>query len=447
LDPERKKIYVEGHGCSASLADTEILRGIIEQGGYNLVDDESSADLSVLVTCSVKSVTEQRMLSRIRDLSEDGKRKLIVAGCLPKADPDMVTKINSSLSMLGPGNLDKILPTIESAMSGEKMVSLESEKLVKLGMPRSRSNNVIGVVEISSGCLSSCTICQVKLVKGNVFSYPESLIVEEAKALVNGGAKEIWLTSTDNAAYGKDTKTTLPSLVRKVSSLPGDFMVRVGMMNPLLTDRIIDELVECIRHEKVFKFIHLPVQSGSERILRVMQRGYHVDDFYEMVGRFRAEVPGITLSTDIIVGFPTETESEFLESQELLKRARPDVVNISRFGARNGTKAAVMDGQVNSQTSKDRSMRMTGLVKQIQRSINSKWVGWRGTVLIDEVVKDALVGRNYAYKPCLFKGDQLSEQALGNRLEAVVVDSTSSTLRAQVEGIPVKIMSSNLTRD
>ncbi|MGA2875580.1 MAG: tRNA (N(6)-L-threonylcarbamoyladenosine(37)-C(2))-methylthiotransferase [Nitrososphaerales archaeon] len=430
-----KKIYVEGHGCSASLADTEILMGMIEQGGYELVDDQDQADLSVLVTCSVKSVTEQRMLSRIRDLSHNGKNRLIVAGCLPKADPAKVTKIDQNLSMLGPGNLDRILPTIEGTFSGKQMVSLEPQKLVKLGLPRSRLNRVVGVVEISSGCLSSCTFCQVKLVKGNVFSYPEEQIVEEARILVSEGAKEIWLTSTDNAAYGRDAKTTLPSLIRKVLSLQGDFKVRVGMMNPLLTARLVDELVECFQHEKVFKFIHLPVQSGSDRILKAMQRGYSVDDFYEMVDAFRAAVPGISLSTDMIVGFPTETESEFLESLELLTKAKPDVVNISRFGARDGTKAAVMDGQIDSKTSKDRSAKMTALVKQIQRRINSRWVSWTGTVLIDELVKDAVMGRNFAYKACLFKKDQLpfSEDMLGKEVNARITDFTSSTLRGVVE--------------
>ena len=432
-----KKIYVEGHGCSASLADTEILRGMIEQGGYELVEDQDVADLSVLVTCSVKSVTEQRMLSRIRNISQQGKNKLIVAGCLPKADPSKITRINQNLSMLGPGNLDRIIPTIERTLAGGQMVTLESMKLAKVGLPRSRLNRIVGVVEISSGCLSSCTFCQVKLVKGTVFSYPEGQIVDEARTLVSEGAKEIWLTSTDNAAYGRDAKTTLPSLIRRVTSIPGDFKVRVGMMNPLLTDRLVDELVECFQHEKVFKFIHLPVQSGSDRILNEMRRGYTVEDFCEMVDAFRAAIPWISLSTDMIVGFPSETESEFEESQELLKKVRPDVVNISRFGARDGTKAAVMDGQVESKTAKDRSTRMTALVRQIQRETNSKWVGWTGTVLIDEIVKDAVVGRNFAYKPCLFKKDQLPfrEEVLGREVNARVFDFSSSTLRANLDKV------------
>lgn len=439
VENHRQRVYVEGHGCSASLADTEIIRGLIEGGGYELVDDQNAADVSVLITCSVKSVTEQRMISRIRDISQNGSRRLIVAGCLPKADPDKIMSINPSLSMLGPGNLDKIVPAIDDALSGKRTTALEPSKLVKLGMPRSRLNKIIGIVEISSGCLSGCTFCQVKLVKGNVFSFPEDQIVDEVRNFVAHGAKEIWLTSTDNAAYGRDTKTSLPLLIRKVTSIPGDFKIRVGMMNPLITGDLVDQLVDCFMDEKVFKFIHLPVQSGSDRILKLMRRGYKLEDFYEMVRVFRSAVPGITLSTDIIVGFPTETESDFEESQELLSQIRPEVVNISRFGPRQGTVASTMEGQIDSNASKSRSLRMTTLVKQIQRTANSKWMGWRGRVLIDEIVKDAVVGRNFAYKPCLFTKDQLplTESILGEEVVASVKNYTSSTLRVDLCAEPM----------
>lgn len=428
----KTKVYIEGHGCSASLADTEILRGLIESGGFELVDNEFSAEVSVLVTCSVKSVTEQRMISRIKDLSKRGTRKVIVAGCLPKAEPDKIASLDSGMSMIGPGNLDKIVPSIHDALKGIRSVTLEPTRLIKTGMPRIRFNRVVGIVEISSGCLSGCTFCQVKLVKGNVFSYPEEQIVEEARILVAQGAKEIWLTSTDNAAYGKDSGTTLPRLLRRVIAIPGDFRVRVGMMNPLFTGRMIDDLISCFQDDKVFKFIHLPVQSGSERLLRSMRRGYKLEDFYKIVDEFRTQVPRITLSTDMIVGFPSETESDFDESQELLREIKPDVVNISRFGPRPGTIAASMDGQVDAAISKDRSTRMTALVKNVQRTINSNWLGWRGTVLLDEVTKDAIIGRNYTYKPCLFALNevQLREEHLGTEVEATIRDYTSSTLRA-----------------
>jgi threonylcarbamoyladenosine tRNA methylthiotransferase CDKAL1 len=414
------------------MADTEIIRGLVGDGGYELVDDYRQADFSVLVTCSVKSVTEQRMLSRIRTLSSNSQ-KVVVAGCLPKADPSKVLKVRSDLSLVGPDNISDIIPALEATSEGRQLVSLERKKSVKLGLPRTRLNSVIGIVEISSGCLSACTFCQVKLVKGVVFSYPEKQIVQETESLVNQGAKEVWLTSTDNSAYGRDSKTNLPSLVRQISSIPGDFKIRLGMMNPLLTERLIDEFIKCLKLEKVFKFVHLPVQSGSDRVLREMRRGYSVNDFESMVARIRSEIPWVTLSTDMIVGFPTETDSEFEESMDLLRRVKPDVLNLSRFGARSGTEAAVMEGQISSEISKSRSVEMSALSKETQKEYNSRWIGWKGKIILDENVRGAVVGRNFAYKPCLINvsGDDASFFNLGSEVDVEVVSATCSTLRVR----------------
>ncbi len=428
----RTKVYIEGHGCSASLADTEILSGLIERGGYELVDCETEADLSVLVTCSVKSVTEQRMLGRIRNLSSQCGKRVVVAGCLARAEPDKILKINPNLTLIGPGNLERIVPALETALSGRQLNATEPTRLIKLGMPRTRKNRVVGIVEIASGCLSSCTFCQVKLVKGTVFSYPESEIVSEIRNLAAHGAKEVWLTSTDNSAYGRDSKTDLAKLLRRVCEIEGDFMVRVGMMNPLLTGRMLDRLVDAFCEEKIFKFLHLPVQSGSNRILTEMQRGYTVDTYHDTVYAFRKRIPNLTLSTDIIVGFPSENEAEFEESMELLRKSRPDVVNISRFGARQGTKAALMEDQISSGLSRGRSARMTKLTKEIASSNNRSWLGWEGEILIDEIGKGALIGRNFAYKPCVLKAEKLGdgyERFVGRLFKVRVVDVTASTLR------------------
>lgn len=430
-------MYVEGHGCSASFADTEILTGLITVGGFELAENEEEADVSVIVTCSVKTVTEQRMLSRIQQLSDGGRRKVVVAGCLPKINSDKILKIDPNLSMLGPGNLDKIVPTLVSTLAGKRITYLESSKLIKLGMPRTRKNEIIGVVEIASGCLSSCTFCQVKLIKGVVFSYPEERILLEVKSLIHQGSREIWLTSTDNACYGRDSHSSLPEIIRKVALLEGDFRIRVGMMNPTVTQRILEDLIEVYHNEKVFKFLHLPVQSGNDRILKEMQRGYSVQNFCEMVSSFRAEHPWLTLSTDIIVSFPSETETEFQDSMELLRKIKPDVVNLSRFGARFGTKAAKMDKQIDSSVAKDRSSRMTFLLKEIARKSNERWRGWRGEILIDELGRDALIGRNFAYKSCVLKdsffgaNDIERRKFLGKELQVKVVGATASTLSVE----------------
>ncbi len=425
------KVYVEGHGCSANLADTEIISGMVSRHGFKIVDDWESADLSVLVTCTVKSVTEQRMLNRIRELRSGGQ-KVVVAGCLSKAEPNKVLAIDPKLSLVGPGNLDRIVPIITSGLEGNQSIAIEDERLVKLGMPRTRRNGTIGIVEIASGCLSSCTFCQVKLVKGAIFSYPEEKIVEETSELISQGAREIWLTSTDNSAYGRDSKTTLSALLRKICSLPGDFKVRVGMMNPLLTKaKALGDLVEAYQHEKVFKFLHLPVQSGSNRILKLMQRGYSIDDYYATIEAFRSDIRDLSLSTDIIVGFPTETEDDFEESIALLKRSKPDVLNLSKFGARDGTKAAIMDGQIPAPILKDRSRRMSAIWKKLALETNRKWIGRNGTAIVDERVRGAFIARNDSYRPCLLQDELLSDKDLMGRVVQLRVDDVSPfTLRA-----------------
>jgi threonylcarbamoyladenosine tRNA methylthiotransferase CDKAL1 len=427
----RLKIFIEGHGCSASFADTEIISGLVAGSGFEIVKDENKADLSILVTCSVKSVTEQRMLARIRELRSNGQ-KVLVAGCLPAAEPNKIFEIDKSLSLIGPGNLDKIVQGISATFEGRQFVSIENSKLVKLGMPRTRQNQAIGIVEIASGCLSSCTFCQVKLVKGTVFSYPEEKIVEEAKLLISKGAREIWITSTDNSAYGKDSKTSLSSLIRKISSIEADFKIRIGMMNPLLTKgNTLDDLITSFQNDKVFKFLHLPVQSGSERILKLMKRGYKVDDYFSVISAFRAAIPNLTLSTDIIVGFPSETEADFEASLELIRRSKPDVLNLSRFGAREGTKAFLMVDQILPRISKDRSERMSRVWKDIAHEKNQRWIGWHGDALVDEQVRDAFIARNDSYKPCLIPSKFFHEsEPIGNKIEVKVQYVTPFTLHA-----------------
>jgi threonylcarbamoyladenosine tRNA methylthiotransferase CDKAL1 len=430
-DPKKGRIFIEGHGCSASYADTEIISGTIAKSGFEIVEEESEADLSILVTCSVKSVTEQRMLTRIRELREKGQ-KVLVAGCLSAAEPKKILSIDNSLSLIGPGNLDKVVQAVSSTLNGEQFISTEMTRLVKLGMPRTRQNQAIGIVEISSGCLSSCTFCQVKLVKGTVFSYPEDKIVEEARLLISQGVREVWLTSTDNSAYGRDTKTSLSKLIRKICAIEADFKIRLGMMNPLLTrGRVLDDLISSIQDGKVFKFLHLPVQSGSNRILKLMQRGYTVDDYFSTIEEFRRAIPNLTLSTDVIVGFPTETEADFEETVDMIQRSKPDVLNLSRFGARGGTKAATMENQVPASVSKIRSERLSKVWKQIALERNQRWLGWQGIALIDEAVKEAYIARNDAYKPCLIEKKSLIEKnPIGTKLRVRVREVTPFTLHS-----------------
>ena len=191
--------------------------------------------------------------------------------------------------------------------------------------------------------MSECTFCQTKLSKGDLVSYRLGDIVRQVKTEINEGCKEIWLTSTDNGCYGFDIGTDLPSLVNAVAEIPDDFMLRVGMMNPMYMPRIKEELVKSFENDKVFKFLHVPVQSGSDKVLHDMKRGHTANTYREIVQKVRERFENFTISTDIIVGFPSETEEDFEKTVKLIDETKPEVVNLSRYSARPGTEAAEWD--------------------------------------------------------------------------------------------------------
>jgi len=389
------KIWVEAYGCSASFADSEMISGLIVNGGHTITQDPSESDLNLIVTCSVKDVTATRMIHRIK---QSQSKPLVVAGCLPKAERHTVEKFAKNASMMGPNSIGKTLQVIETTLNGSKIVALDDTDLSKVGIPKIRLNPAVGIVEISNGCMSECTFCQTKLAKGDLKSYRIGDIVRQVKSELVDGCKEIWLSSTDNGCYGLDIETDLPSLINEVNQIPGDFRVRVGMLNPMFMPRIRDNLLKSFENDKVFRFLHVPVQSGSNDVLNNMKRGHTVQTFIDVVRKFRTKFGSFTISTDIIVGYPTETYEDFEETIELLKETRPDIVNLSRYSKRPGTDAAKMN-QIDAAEIKRRSKRTTELINEISLENNKKWIGWKGKVLFDENLDGQIKGRNFAYKP------------------------------------------------
>jgi MiaB-like tRNA modifying enzyme len=388
------KIFVEAYGCSASFADSEMISGLILNGGHTIVDNASKSDLNIVVTCSVKDSTANKMMHRIRSLKS---KPLVVAGCLPKAERNTVERITEKASLLGPNSLGKTLQVIESTLKGTRFVALEDSDLSKVGLPKVRLNPVIGIVEIASGCMSECTFCQTKLSKGDLTSYRMGDIVRQVETEISEGCKEIWLTSTDNGCYGFDINTDLPSLVKAVSEIRHDFMIRVGMMNPMYMPRIKDALIKSFDSEKVYKFLHIPVQSGSNRVLHDMKRGHTVETFRDIVGKVKKRFSNFTISTDVIVGFPSETKEDFEKTVDLISETHPDIVNLSKYSARPGTEAARWN-QIDAVEVKKRSKIVFDLINKISLENNQKWIGWKGKVLFDEETNEGIKGRNYAYK-------------------------------------------------
>ena len=389
------KIFVEAYGCSASFADSEMISGLIVNGGHTLTTNSSESDLNLIVTCSVKDSTANKMMNRIKSLET---KPLIVAGCLPKAEKENVAKFTKNASLLGPNSLGKTLDVINSTLLGKKQIALEDSDLSKVGLPKVRLNSAVGIVEIASGCMSECTFCQTKLAKGDLSSYRLGDIVRQVQTEIKEGCKEVWLTSTDNGCYGLDIGTDLPTLVNAVSEIQEDFMIRVGMMNPMYMSRIKQNLIESYDNEKVFKFLHIPVQSGSDKVLNDMKRGHTSETFREIVKKTKERFENFTISTDVIVGFPSETEEDFQKTITLLDETKPDVVNLSKYSARPGTDAAELK-QIDAAEIKRRSKVIFNQINKISLKSNEKWIGWKGKVLFDENTEDGIKGRNYAYKP------------------------------------------------
>jgi len=389
------KIFVEAYGCSASFADSEMISGLIVNDGHTLATSPSESDLNLIVTCSVKDTTANKMMYRIKSLKTS---PLIVAGCLAKAEQNNVEKFTENASLLGPNSLGKTLDVINSTLMGKKQIALEDSDLSKVGLPKVRLNSAVGIVEIASGCMSECTFCQTKLAKGDLSSYRLGDIVRQVQTEIKEGCKEVWLTSTDNGCYGFDIGTDLPTLVNAVSEIPKDFMIRVGMMNPMYMSRIKQNLIESYDNEKVFKFLHIPVQSGSDKVLNDMKRGHTSETFREIVKKTKERFENFTISTDIIVGFPSETEEDFQKTIALLDETKPDVVNLSKYSARPGTDAAELK-QIDAAEIKRRSKVIFTQINKISLKSNEKWIGWKGKVLFDENTEEGIKGRNYAYKP------------------------------------------------
>ncbi|MGI0011732.1 MAG: tRNA (N(6)-L-threonylcarbamoyladenosine(37)-C(2))-methylthiotransferase [Nitrosopumilaceae archaeon] len=410
------KIWVEAYGCSASFADSEMISGLIVNGGHTLAQSTSDSDLNLIVTCSVKDVTANKMVYRIKKLKS---KPLIVAGCLPKAERSTIEKFGPHASMLGPNSIGKTLDVIDFTLKGKRRIELEDSDAYKVGLPKVRLNPVVGIIEIASGCMSECTFCQTKLSKGDLRSYRLGDIVRQIKHDVDDGCKEIWLSSTDNGCYGLDIGTDLPGLITSVGEINRDFMIRVGMMNPMYMPRIRDGLLEAFENDKVFKFLHIPVQSGSSRVLKEMKRGHTAKVFRDTNEKFQKKFGKFTISTDIIVGFPSESEEDFEQTVELIKETRPDVINLSRYSARPGTKAAKMK-QIDVSEIKRRSRIVFELAKEIAYERNKEWLGWKGEVLFDETSDGIIKGRNFAYKPVVVDEDV----KLGEKIKVEIVKAT-----------------------
>jgi threonylcarbamoyladenosine tRNA methylthiotransferase CDKAL1 len=382
------KFYIETYGCTANFGNTQDAAEALEEKGH-VPSSLEEADAVIVNTCAVTEKTERKILRRLSLLQ--GKR-LVVAGCLSTALPESILLIScrDRLGLLNRSSAEKIADLFGHSASTNLHISSESIPNAPNIAIESRQD-LCGIINIATGCNGGCSYCIVRKARGKLISRKPIEVTEDVQRLTTSGIIEVQITAQDTTAYGSDLGTNLAELLLRLTDVPGDFMVRVGMMNPDTVLPIQKELVRAFRSPKIYRFLHIPVQSGSNRILKSMGRRYSVEDFLEIVRTFRSSYPDITIITDAIVGFPGETEKDFRETLSLIESLQPDKVNITRFSPRPGTLAAELY-DMPDRIKKDRSRELTSLWQGIAAQRNRLYVG---------EVLDALVterGRNGTMK-------------------------------------------------
>ncbi|PIY59995.1 hypothetical protein COY95_04100, partial [Candidatus Woesearchaeota archaeon CG_4_10_14_0_8_um_filter_47_5] len=298
-------VHITTFGCSANRNNAEIMAGLLAEAGFLIAETPEAADVLVINTCIVKGQTEAKMKSTIRTLQAAHPVKpMVIAGCMPSAQRDLLKTLAPHAVLLGVKNTTAIVTGVRDALSltpeEHPKEHITSQHELKLGHPVRRINPAIAIIQIAEGCQGSCSYCITRHAKGKLYSYPLKEILSQAAQALASGCTQLWITSQDNSCYGHDSCTTLVELLTTLATLPGTYKIRIGMMNPMHLRPMVKKLASLLAHEKFFSFAHIPVQSGSDRILGLMERNYSVKDFEDIVEVLRSRVPQLTLATDII---------------------------------------------------------------------------------------------------------------------------------------------------
>ncbi|KAM7278497.1 hypothetical protein ACFE04_005631 [Oxalis oulophora] len=372
--PGTQTIFVKTFGCSHNQSDSEYMTGQLSAFGYSISDNPDNADLWLINTCTVKSPSQSAMDTLITK-GKAAKKPLVVAGCVPQGSRDI--KELEGVSIVGVQQIDRVVEVVEETLKGHEVRLLTRKTLPSLDLPKVRKNKFVEILPINVGCLGACTYCKTKHARGHLGSYTVDSLVGRVKNVITDGVKEIWLSSEDTGAYGRDIGVNLPILLNAiVAELPpdGSTMLRIGMTNPPYILEHLKEIASVLSHPYVYSFLHVPVQSGSDAVLTAMKREYTVGEFKTVVDTLTELVPGMQIATDIICGFPGETDEHFSETMNLIKDYKFAQVHISQFYPRPGTPAARMK-KVPSSVVKKRSRELSAVFEAF-----SPYVGMEGRV-------------------------------------------------------------------
>lgn len=425
-----KKIYLETHGCTFNKADTNIMTKILQEQGYEIVDNLEDCDVIILNTCYVKLPTEQKMITKIDKIKKNyPDKKLIVGGCMVEVDSQRLNKFAGDNCWIGPHKVDKIDYVVKKALNDEVVHEYGKTNIIKAGANIKSNNEFIHILQICEGCNGSCRFCCTRVARGALVSYPIDAIVEEAKEAVENGASELQITAQDTACFGLDSGESFADLLNRVAAIDGDFRIRVGMMHPKSLKNNLDGVIDAFKNnEKIYNFIHLPIQTGSDKVLTEMNRLHTLDEYYDILNKFKSEIPSLSFATDIIVGYPTETEEDFIQTLDLIDDIKPDIIHISKYMHRPGAESTKLK-EIDHKTMKDRSHRVNDLKDKVMLEDNKSYVGLKCRVLvIDEGSSGGYVGYTDSYKNVIIK----EEVELGTFVDVEIIEANRTYLLARL---------------
>lgn len=431
--PGLASIYVKTWGCTHNGSDGEYMAGQLAAYGYKLVDEPAQADLWLLNSCTVKNPAEDHFKNYI-DKARETNKHIVLAGCVPQGAPK--SAYMKGLSVIGVQQIDRIVEVVEETLKGNNVRLMGKKRKnnkkyggASLNLPKVRRNPLIEIIAINTGCLNECTYCKTKHARGELGSYNPDEIVERLKQSFAEGVVEIWLTSEDTGAYGRDIGTNIVELLWKmVEHIPEGCMLRIGMTNPPYILEHLEQMALILDHPRVYSFLHVPIQSASDSVLADMKREYCSDDFRDIVNFLREKVPGVNILTDLILGFPTETEEDFQETIKLVEDYKFSSLFINQFFQRPGTPAARMR-QVPTQERK----RRTRIVSELFNSYTTfdKKLGERQHVLVTEVSHDGnfYVAHNKFYEQVLVPKVDIY---MGKMIEVEIIECTKFSMKGNV---------------
>ena len=368
------KYYIVTYGCQMNVHESEKIAGILESLGYSPCEKREDADIIVFNTCAIREGAEDRVFGNVGNLKKLKKKNknliIAVCGCMTQKEQTAQKLLNTFPFVdivLGTFNITKLGYFIEAVKKGRQIEVLDSGEIDEV-LPYKRTSGDNAWVNIMQGCNNFCTYCIVPYVRGREESRKEENILKEVRQVIaEGKYKKITLLGQNVNSYGKDLspQVSFSKLLSDICAVEGDFTLSFMTSHPKdLTDDVIDTIA---KEDKIEKYIHLPAQSGNNRILRLMNRKYTREKYLEIIDKIRAKIPNCRITSDFIVGFPTETEEEFEDTLSLVEKVKYDSIFAFMYSKREGTVAEKMDGQIPEDVKRDRVNRLLALEKKLQK--------------------------------------------------------------------------------